>query len=507
MSLGRHLLRGSGANLLDHMVKIVVVFYTAPLMLQCLTDDGYGSWLLAMNVISFFLLLDLGVTLASTRYFAMAVGSGDESREGAVLSVSRHFFKVIGLAIFVCTMASLPIMPWLASHAFSPLEVTMPLAVCGTTTALRFIFRMPMVLLRAHVRYDLLAWCSIGRSLFQVGVMTVALRSGFGLIGAAVAHGAGDCLELGLQTLMARRLKRPSVEGLPSELTQKTRRELFSYCNSLLLLNVGESFRIQVNPFLISKMSGLAEVPVYSIGMRLITILEDVVNALFGGQVLAAFSQLHGADNQEALRDQFRKVTRLTVIFSAWAVGGLAFFGEAFFKRWMGADFGRAHDVMLILAFPYGLRFMQYPAHSLLYTLNKQRWLVWANFIGGVVTVVCALILGPIWGLRGVVLGTALEMCAFYLLVMPWLIRDYAKLNPLHYLFGMVLGPMVLSLILPGLYSWWALGWLTPDYGQLFFCSVGYTLVFAITVPWLAFDAETRKTLWSKLLKRVPSPP
>lgn len=494
MSIGRHLLRGSGANLLDHVVKIGVVFYTAPLMLHGLSEDGYGSWLLAMTVISFFLLLDLGVTLASTRYFAIAVGSGDVAREGTILSVSRRLFRIIGLAIFVCTMASLPLMPWLASHNLSAWEVMAPLAICGSTTALRFASRMPMVLLRAHVRYDLLAWCSIIRSLVQAVMMTIALRSGFGLVGAAIAHGSGDCLELALQRFMARHLPRPDGELSP-EATQQTKRELFSYCNSLLLLNVGESFRLQVNPFLISKMCGLSEVPVYSLGMRLITMLEDVVNALFGGQILAAFSQLHGAEDHEALQDQFRRVTRITVSFSTWAVGGLAFFGEAFFKRWMGADFGRAHDVMLILAIPYGLRFMQYPAHSLLYTLNKQRWLVWANFIGGIVTVIFAVALVPFLGLRGVVLGTALEMSVFYLFIMPWLMRDCAKLNPWSYLFGMILQPMAVSLALPALYAWWALGWLTPDYGQLFLCSVGYTLVFALTVPWVALDARMRQSL------------
>jgi O-antigen/teichoic acid export membrane protein len=99
---------------------------------------------------------------------------------------------------------------------------------------------------------------------------------------------------------------------------------------------------------------------------------------------------------------------------------------------------------------------MQYPAHSLLYTLNKQRWLVWANFIGGIVTVIFAVALVPFLGLRGVVLGTALEMSVFYLFIMPWLMRDCAKLNPWRYLFGMILQPMAVSLALPALYAWWA---------------------------------------------------
>lgn len=503
--MGRYLLRGSGANLLDHAVKMAAVFYTTPLMRNCLTDDGYGSWLLAMNVIGYFLLLDIGITFASTRYFAMAVGSGDTRHQGTVLAVARRFFSIIGLSIFICTLAALPLMPWLAAKTFSAWEVTAPLAICGTITALRFTFRMPMILLRAHMRYDLLAWCSIGRSIAQVGMMTYALRGGFGLVGAAVAHACGDCLELSFQILCSRSLPRPDTGDLPADEVRKTKRELFSYSNSVLLVNIGDSLRLQVNPFLISKMCGVSEVPVYSIGLRLITMLEDVVNALFGGQILAAFSQLHGAEKHDALREQFRRVTRITAGFSAWAVGGVAFFGHAFFMRWMGPDFGRAHDVMLILAVPYALRFMQYPSYSLLFTLNKQQWQIWVNFIGGIVTVVFAVILGPLLGLHGVVLGTALEMAIVYLFVLPWLVRKSAQMSPVAYLFGTVLWPGLKALALPALYALWARRWLTPDYPRLFLCGAGYALAFAVTAPWLVLDAGMRESLWRFLKLRRPS--
>jgi O-antigen/teichoic acid export membrane protein len=180
----------------------------------------------------------------------------------------------------------------------------------------------------------------------------------------------------------------------------------------------------------------------------------------------------------------------------------LAFFGEVFFKRWMGEDFGHAHEVMLILVIPYGLRFMQYPAHSLLYTLDKQKWLVWANFIGGIVTVVFALLLGPRLGINGVVIGTAIEMSAFYLLVMPWLVQECTGIHPATYLFGTVLLPGMVSLALPSAFACWALTWLTPDYGQLILGGLGYSLVFLVMAPWLTLDAGMRRSIIILLQKR-----
>lgn len=502
MGLGKQLLKGSGVNMLEHVVKIGVVFYNAPLMLRYLREDGYGAWLLAMNVIGWFLLLDVGVSIASTRYLAMAIGSKSKEDEGAIVAIARKIFIQIGWAILFLSLLAVLLVPWIAGRDTAFMHVAGPILICGASTAARFFVRMPMVLLRANVRYDLLAWCAIVRTLLQVIVMTLVLASGYGVLGAALVHASGDCLEIFLQKVAASKMER--ARSVPSDaLALKIKRDVFSYGRSILLVHLGESMRLQVNPFLITRMSGVGDVPLYSLGMRLITMVEDVVNAVFGGQVLAAFSQLHGAEDQKKLQRQFARVLQITVCFSVWAIGGMVFFGQAFFLRWLGEGFVSAHSVMLILAFPYLLRFMQYPSHSLLYTLNRQRWLVWSNFIGGIVTVVIALILGPLYGLYGIVAGTALEMTVFYLLIMPWLISQCTGIHPVKYIFVMVLLRAGVSLLLPAVFAWWALTWLEPDYGLLFLAAAGYSLVFALVAPWVALDADARKTLANLLAAKV----
>lgn len=486
---------------MDHGVKIASVLYITPLMRHSLGDDRYGSWLLAMSVVGYLILLDAGVTFASVRFFAHAVGEGDKRHQCAIEREARRILRFIGLGILVCTLVAIPIMPWIASQKFSVLQVTAPLVFCGLVTAVRFAFRMPVILLRAHVRYDLLAWASIVRTLAQTFSMSWVLINGYGLIGAAIAHGGGELLELLLQTRWARRLPKTQAFDLPQDEKRKARRELFAYSNSVLLVNIGDSLRLQVNPLLISRMFGVAEVPVYSIGLRLITMLEDIVNALFGGQVLSVFSQLHGAGKHEELRTQFRRVTRITSIFGAWAVVGAVFVSEPFLKRWMGADFGRAHDVLFILAFPYALRFMQFPSHSLIYSAGAPRWLIWVNFAGGFVTVILSLLLGPIFGQKGLVMGTALEMSAVYLLIMPFMVGKLARIHPVRHLLEDVLWPGIKALAIPVLYGWAFSSWLTPDFTRLFMFGAGYMLVFAVSAPFMALDKQTCGIIWRLLPK------
>jgi O-antigen/teichoic acid export membrane protein len=135
---------------------------------------------------------------------------------------------------------------------------------------------------------------------------------------------------------------------------------------------------------------------------------------------------------------------------------------------------------------------MQFPSHSLIYTASAPRWLIWVNFAGGFVTVILSLLLGPIFGLHGVVMGTALEMSAVYLFIMPVMVGKLARIHPVRYLLEDVLWPGIKALAIPMLYGWAFSSWLTPDFNRLFLFGAGYALVFAASAPFLALDKQTR---------------
>lgn len=343
MSLGKHLLRGSGANVLDIVVKTLAMLVTTPLMLRSLGQDGYGTWILAMAVVGYFLMVDLGVTFSATRFLAVAVGSGDMRRQGVLFSATRGFFRYAGAIILLCTLGVLPLVPWMVSDHHTSSQMMVVLLIVGSTTALKFGLRTSMIQLRVHVRYDLVAWASIGRFLVQTPVMCWLLLHDGGLVGAAVAHGFGDLLELALQTLAARGIPLPPIGDLTPEEARLTRKELFAYSRGIMLGKIGDSARRDMNPFLITKLRGLDQVPVYSLGMRLITILEDACGMPFSADRCWPLSGISTVPIKERLRTQFLRLTQISSGFSAAAVAGAAWMAEPFLRRWAGDALDRTH--------------------------------------------------------------------------------------------------------------------------------------------------------------------
>lgn len=498
MSLGKKLLRGAGVNMLEMVVKTAAVFITTPIMVRSFGQDGYGSWLLAMTLVGYLLMLDLGVTFSATRLMSIAVGGGQGSRLVALLAVLRRYFAWAGAICVGLIFVSLWLAPWIAAGTHHP-EIVWVISICGGATVLRYWFRQAMLRLRAHVRYDLLGIASIVRWMIQTPLMCWVLLQHDGLVGAAMVHGGGEVLELTLQWCCTLWLPRLPKEEHSTGLESDARKDLLENTRDMTLAVVGSALRREMNPILISRLSGVSQVPLYSIGTRLIGILEDLVNAIFGGQVLAALGQLHGANDQEGLKQRFLKLSHMTAAFCAGAMGGVLWISEAFLHRWVGAELSHAATVTWILAVPNAIAFMMYPVNNLLYTVGRARWMALVVFSGGCLALVLCTVFGILWGFTGVIVGSAVAMFVERGCLLPWLLHRCIGIPPRTYVFSHLLKPAVFGATPAVVYALLTAPLLQPDYTRILLLSAGYAAVFALTAPWLALDASTRAMLWRML--------
>jgi O-antigen/teichoic acid export membrane protein len=498
MKLAEKLLRGSTLSLLDMLVKTVALFLMMPLMKSRLGLEGWGTWLVSMSFVNWFVLLDAGATFAGTRFLAAAWGRGDSTRAGTVLRLLKRFFFWIaaftGLASIV--MAALSLWwPWPQGSNSTVLLLT---GTCGLAIAMRFICRRGPIILRARVRYDWLAGISILRVACQNGGMAWLLWHGGSLWQMALVYLVSDLLETSLQWLAARRLGLSDEQYANPALLPELAKEMMSFSVLMVIAVIGETLRMQVGPALLAGLAGVASVPIFTVGTRLITMIEDVVNALFGGQLLAAFSQVHGAGGGEALNRQVLRVTIITSGFATFAMSGATIYGRAFIMRLLGGDMSEAFSVFLLLAPGFLLRFMQYPAHSALYSLGKQKPVILMTLTGASMGSLASIPAVHWLGARGVAAAFGCEMVICYSIVFPLIVRHVLQLSLRHYLLQSLFRPAVLvAMPLLG-FGLLVQGHVRPDYAVLALLASGHTLIFICTAPWLLFDGVDRQLVLSR---------
>ena len=487
--------------MIEHGVKIVLMFVITPLMIRHLGMEDYGTWLLALTIIAYLRMLDLGLSIAGSRFLAKALGRKSEEEYCGLVDTLFKLYLWIAAAVVVVTGLIWVALPTFFSD-FGNLDLVRVLVLgFGAVTAARFVTRIGEVVLKGHVRYDCVGISAIVKALLQGALVISLLKGGYGLLSLLVAHIVTDLADQGMMWWFAKRVD-PSFRVRYQRGLGAGNRELLSYSATATVTNISHSLRSGIDPLIVARVSGLNVVPIYNIGVRFFTVLTDFVNAVFGGNLIAAFSQLHGRGDDSHLRKKFLDTIRYCATFAAIGVSGIALFGPAFILRWVGVEFSLSSKVIYVLGGPMLLMLAQYPVWGLFLSLSKQHILAVVTLVGGVVNLGISVFLAHRIGFMGVVWGTFIELILTYGLVVPWIVKKQIDI-PLHRLLSQIAYP-VLVVATVGALCWIVLReQITANYLVLGGLGTGFLAVVLIACWWLVLGKAERAEFWSLVRNRT----
>lgn len=497
MSLTHKIVRGSVLNILEYVVRIGAMLAVTPFMVSRLGLESYGVWLVLTAAVSFLSLLDGGITLSGTRYLARALGGTGDA--GEIISTLRWLYRWMGIACLAACGLLVLAVPWLVHDMAWQETGRLVILALGGSLAVRFFLRIHLVVLKAHLRYDLIVASSLVKVVVQSVLVVWLLALGHGLVVLALAQIISDVADQFLMVVFSRRTdarRNVVVRYNPAILP-----DILRYSGMTLLQMVGQHLRSRIDPFVITAYVGVSSVPVYNMAQRLVGLFEDVMNAALGGTLLVGFSQMEGEGGREAVKTQFLYSLRFSVALAMLGGAGLFVLGPAFLVAWVGEAFSGSGDLLRILAIPATINLMQYPGNCLLFSTNRHHLLTLLTFVSGLLNGLLSIFLASKIGMFGVVMATFIEMSFFYLLCMPKIVSSTIHISVWHYY--RVLFTPALRLACP-LVVW---GFLVQPYVKADFvslCLTGLSLVavLGLSTFFLLFTADERQGLKLMLRKR-----
>ncbi|MFP6873995.1 MAG: oligosaccharide flippase family protein [Verrucomicrobiales bacterium] len=452
-----------------------------PILIIGLGEEQYGIWLLLMTFFSYYNLLDLGVGIASVRFMARALGDGKGHTE-LVAVTCRRFFRRVALASLILTFTGVGVLFLLFDHSQTLLSAQLVIAICGLGITMRFILMIYQVIIKSHLRYGVIAGASMLRILVQSILVIWLVRSGHGLVALAMVVAACDFGQQIVQYLFARRLV-GKIDSSRTGNDEVLGAELLRYSMTSFAMKLSLTLKDRIDPYLVGGVLGAAAVPLYSIGTRFLFVTGDIINALFGGHFLAAFSRLEAEGDQSALRKKFLLSLRLCAAFTTFIAGVFAAQAGVFIERWLGGRFGESYVIFLIIVVPYALYMMQYPSLSLMGSLNKHAHVTKVTAAGSVINVVLSVALAIHFGLKGVAWATAIDLGLVYLILFPRVVCFHSGIRGNYYLLALARGMIPTAVAMYG--SYLALReWMEPDYSRIVMIGLIQTALFC-AVFWI----------------------
>jgi O-antigen/teichoic acid export membrane protein len=496
----RHIARNVLFNWFGTIATMAVGFFLAPFILHRLGDVAYGVWVLAISVVAYLGLLDLGMQSSVLRFVSKGHTKGDHQGASEAISAAlwvRLQISAVALVLSIGLAAVFPLIfkvpPALATDAREAI------LLIGITTAITMSLGVVGGVLSALNRYDLQNYVVLAQTAVRVIGVVAVLRTGHGIVAIALCELVAALFGNLLLVWVARRLY-PELRIQWKKPKRETLRQIWSYSWYAFLTTVAVQLVYQSDNLVVGKFVSVSAVTFYAIANSLCRYSTQVVGSM-GSTFVPAASTYEAAGNTAGLLGLYKNGTRATLMIALPILVTLIIRGPSFIGLWMGKEYSQSSGtVLIILATALFFSYANRTASSIAFGIEKHKTIaIWA--IGeGVANLTLSIILVHWYGIYGVAIGTLVPSLIVQVGLWPRHISKLVGLSAFEVLSN-VWAPMFLAAI-PFAAATYAMGVLFPARNlSIFMLQVIATLpIFFLTVG-LVFRTYVR----NQILPRVRS--
>jgi O-antigen/teichoic acid export membrane protein len=420
MSRTRRYLGGLGFGYANTVLVTVAGLWLTAFLLDHVGQHQYGLWLIGLQIMSYMMLLDLGMVGLVPRETASAVGRAGEGKEAADLPVIIGQISRIVLYQMPLVAAAV-ILLWFAVPAEWE-ALRGPLTIMALSFLVVFPLRIIQGVLQGLQDLTFLgAWQAL---IWLLGTaVTVALVwQGWTLYALAIGWIVG---QLGMIAAGWHRLRTCFPHVIPRNSRPLSWQIARRYLTSgwwVSLAQIAQALISGTELIILGHFLGPGTVVSYFCTGKLVTVLSHHPLMLLQ-TALPALSELKAGASREKVFQVSQALTQATLLLTGAVVCVVAVTNHGFVAWWVGSQQYGGNWLTVAFLVSMLLRHWNSTAVYSLFSFGRERHISVVTLVDGVVTVVAmaglVVVIGPI----GAPLGSILGVC---LVSLPWNLSSLA---------------------------------------------------------------------------------
>ena len=402
----RHIARNVLSNWFGTAANMAVAFFLSPFIVHRLGDIAFGIWGLAISVVTYMSLLDLGMQSSVLRFINKGHTQHDHKSASEALSAALWVRLQIGAVIMAGTLGLAEVFP----HLFKiPDDLVHPAQIAviliGIKVALNMALGVFAGVLSGLNRYDLRNAVDFVQTALRASSVVAVLFTGHGIVAIAVCELLAALIGNTLLIIAARRIY-PELRITLAMPQRDTLKHIWTYSAYVFMNTVAIRLIYQTDNLVVGKFVSVAAVTYYMIANNLISYSSQLIDGIAGTFVPAA-STFESSGNLSALRGLYKNGTRMVLMVSLPILITLILRGSSFIGLWMGQKYARESGlVLLILASARILTSANRTAPAIAYGIEKHKTPAKWAIVEGFANLGLSILLVRWLGIYGVALGT-----------------------------------------------------------------------------------------------------
>lgn len=368
----------------SNMGAMVLGFVISWLMARSLGDRVYGQYVFVLGITNIALAFaDLGLAKVITREIAK-----DRAHAGMMLYTTTVLRLVAYIPTSLFCFALIFLLPELEG-----LEIVMVgLTITTLFTFLTELLRAPFV---SFEKMELDLVTRVSERVLSLAALAALLALGFGLDEIVIALTLTTILGVGIALYYVLRLAPPATWKFDWNFGKMALAAGFPMGVSLLLIN----FYWRLDVLFLGIIRSKEEVAWFSISYSFILIVVSL-SVSAASAFFPIFSRLAKEDKAMQLA-VMTDALRYMLVASVGIAGGVFILAEPLILFVYGQEYAPAVSALQVLAFSLIFMLPTQLMFILLVSENKQRWILIANLIGGVLLLIFDPILISLYGIEG----------------------------------------------------------------------------------------------------------
>ena len=410
---------GSLINMINMIISLIIGMIYTPILIRNLGDSEYGIYTLAMSLIAYLSILDLGLGNALVRYTARVREQGNEEKD--LIGMFLVFYLVISLVTAIIGAVLYNNIDWFFNTSFSIEEVKtlkMVFLIMLINTIISFPASVFSSVIRSHERFVFSNIINVSKNAFNHVLMIVLVLIGFKSIALAVLTLLSTIIVTIINiNFCVRKLKIKIGFG---RFTSSFYKEVMVYSAFILINIVVDQLYSSTDKIILGKFCGSVSVAVYGVGVTFQQYYQQFSTSISSVYLPHISKMSVKEDATEKMSASFINVGHFQLVLLSLVAVGFSVYGRQFISLWTGDSYSDAYFIALLIMIPSLVPLSQNLGISILQAMNKHRVRSFMYLIIAIINVLLSIPLAIRFGGIGSAAGTAIGTILGQILFMNW---------------------------------------------------------------------------------------
>lgn len=445
-------------SLLTIILEIFSTLLIVPLLTRYVGKSEYGVYKMCISIISYVMLLDLGMGNSVIRFASKLRTNNDNTGINKLTGTITIFYTAISVLSLIIGTVILFIFPVVFSKGLTSSEIQLAQKMIFFITiysAITLFSSGFMNLIIAYEKFIVTKGFQIIQIIIKFILSIIAIKSGYGCLGVIVINFLTIIplrIAYILYVIFALKIK-PSIKSINKSFIK----EIFIFSSFIFIQMIATQLNQTVDQILIGSLvenssSILGE---YGLASQLNQYLMSIGSAITGVLMPGIIRTVEKNKNsKDVINKEITSLSRLVFYPMVLIYFGFVLIGKEFIILWSGDDYINSYYVCMILMFP---QIFIYPISLLtqvLWALNEQKELSIIKITIVLVNILVTIVLININPLFGASIGTLISLFLGDIFTTLILCNKKLKLDLFEYFKKVFFANLFVCFILLMLFKW-----------------------------------------------------